>query len=343
MIRLPLVTIRQTMEHYRNRFRHQVVVLLYHRVVDLPSDPQLLAVSPHNFAEHLEILNQRAQPLTLNDLNLAIQSNKLPRRGVVITFDDGYADNLQQAKPLLEHHGIPATVFIAVGQMGLQQEFWWDELERILLQPGTLPPSLSLTGNGAGFHWEIGEQREYSAEDFRRYRAWHVEQSEDPTCRHRLYRALYEFLHGLAPGARQCAIEELQRWAAQSSLGRPSHRALTAEQIVQLEKGDIIETGAHTMTHAALGSLTLEGQHEEIVRSKTCLEEIVGHPITSFAYPHGSYSEDTVSLLQQAGFTHACSSETAVVRHDVDSFRLPRLGVRNWDGEQFNRWLNGWL
>ena len=63
----------------------------------------------------------------------------------MITFDDGYADVLHHAKPLLERHSVPATVFVATGAIGQRREFWWDELGGLFLQPGTLPEELELT------------------------------------------------------------------------------------------------------------------------------------------------------------------------------------------------------
>ena len=70
---------------------------------------------------------------------MAVSGGDVPSAGVVVTFDDGYADNFHNAKPLLERYEIPATVFVTTGYLQDQREFWWDELERILLQPGTLP------------------------------------------------------------------------------------------------------------------------------------------------------------------------------------------------------------
>jgi peptidoglycan/xylan/chitin deacetylase (PgdA/CDA1 family) len=81
---------------------------------------------------------------------------------VVITFDDGYADNLHNAKPLLERYDIPATVFVTTGHIGHEREFWGDELDRLLLQPSTLPELLGLSINGSPYQWELGEVAHYT-------------------------------------------------------------------------------------------------------------------------------------------------------------------------------------
>jgi hypothetical protein len=50
-----------------------------------------------------------------------------------VTFDDGYADNLLNGKPILTRYGIPATLFLATGTIGSSSEYWWDELARLIL------------------------------------------------------------------------------------------------------------------------------------------------------------------------------------------------------------------
>src|SRR5439155_1180311 len=78
------------------------VVLLYHRIAHATSDPQLLCVKPEHFAQHVEVVAESYQPVRLRDLVAALRAGELPSRAVAITFDDGYADNLAAAKPVLE-------------------------------------------------------------------------------------------------------------------------------------------------------------------------------------------------------------------------------------------------
>jgi peptidoglycan/xylan/chitin deacetylase (PgdA/CDA1 family) len=111
--------------------RGAIAILLYHRVAELESDPQRLAVTPAHFEEHLRVLRGTCTPIELADVPRLLRAARLPKRPVAITFDDGYRDNLHEAKPLLERDGVPATVFVASGYVGREREFWWDELDRL--------------------------------------------------------------------------------------------------------------------------------------------------------------------------------------------------------------------
>ena len=111
------------------RLRHAVIpgglILVYHRVVELPSVNQSpLSVTTEAFASHLEVLRKHAYPMKLSAFIHALRAGTLPPRAVVVTFDDGYANNLFQAKPLLERFDIPATVFVTSGLLGTHREFW---------------------------------------------------------------------------------------------------------------------------------------------------------------------------------------------------------------------------
>src|SRR5690242_19657355 len=98
-----------------NRFRSSALILLYHRVADLATDPFEQAISPRRFEEHLEVLVRRAQPVGLTELLKRLSTGKIAQRSAVVTFDDGYADNLHAAAPILQKHGVPATFFLSTG------------------------------------------------------------------------------------------------------------------------------------------------------------------------------------------------------------------------------------
>ena len=305
------------------------------------ADPRL-CVTPSRFAEHLEVLRQYARPTRLQQLSQALSHKSLPDRSVVVTFDDGYADNLHNAKPLLERYGIPATVFVITGYIGREREFWWDELDRLFLQPGTLPAKLDLSVNGNTYHWQLDEAENYSEETPRRQRRWRPGE-EAHSSYFSLHASLWKLLRIMAEGERQWALHELRKWVGANEVVRPSHRPLSSEEVVALNQGGLVEVGAHTVTHPALRRLSPHLQRDEILGSKTRLEEILDRPVTSFSYPYGVLSTQTADIVRETGFSCAFSTVADIVRLSSDRFQLPRFEVQDWDGDQFAGQLSRWL
>lgn len=326
------------------RDRTESVVLAYHRVADLPTDPQRLAVSPSHFAEQLQVIRELASVARLNDALDAVRPPESAPR-VAITFDDGYRDNLLNAKPLLEQHDVPATVFIAAGYVRSRREPWWDELERIFLGPGTLPYRLELCLPGRKVRADLGRWRQYTADDAARHRRWTVEDKEFPTDRHRVYLDLHRRLRDVATTHREQALADLRTWSANGA-DRPSHQVVAARELTALTEGGIVEIGAHTMTHPVLSRLPAEETVAEIRDSRIQLEEMVGGPIRDFSYPYGGkrdYDRATVAAVHRTGFRAACSNFPGGVGPNTNRYEVPRFLVRDWDGDHFACELSSWL
>jgi peptidoglycan/xylan/chitin deacetylase (PgdA/CDA1 family) len=336
--------LQQTTRRLRRRWGRRSIILLYHRIADLSADPWSLAVTPSHFAEHLEVLNRKYHTVALQQIVSMQRSDRSPHRSVSVTFDDGYADLLHNARPLLDRYGIPATVFVPAGMIGSKQEFWWDELERLLLQPGVLPGELRLNIQEQAYVWSLDESALYSQDSAEQYRYWKAWQPA-PTARHALYYSLWKQLQRLPSDQRQTVLNELRVWSGAGAVGRPTHRTLSYEELRALSAGGLVDIGAHTVTHPVLAALSMADQRTEIQQSKVQLEEIVGQPVTTFAYPYGKlhdYTKETVSLLRQAGFTCACLNVDGVVRRAADPYALPRIFVPDCDGETFARLLSEW-
>lgn len=343
-MRVPgLRTLRRAGGKIRRRLTPRALILLYHRVAEEGSDPWQLAVTPRHFEEHLQVLREYGRPSPLQKLSRAVRDGGVPNRAVVVTFDDGYADNLLNAKPLLEKHDVPATVFVATGYSGQDREFWWDELDRLFLQPGRLPPELRLRVNGQEHFWELGDTSDYDEGSHRRDLRWRAWQEAEPTPRHSVYRSLWQLMHPMSDGERRQIRSELLAWAGSTGSARPTHRSLTLDEISELARGGLVEVGCHTVTHPQLSALDADSQRREIDESKARLEEILGRPVTSFAYPYGrecDYSFETVGLVRGAGFDCACTTSVGTVGRGADPFRLPRVQVEDMDGEAFARLLS---
>jgi peptidoglycan/xylan/chitin deacetylase (PgdA/CDA1 family) len=314
------------------------LILLYHRIEDLPSDPQLLCVRRDHFAEHLAVLRDFFTPVSLST---AVESARRTAadRHVAVTFDDGYADNLHNAKPLLQEYGVPATVFVTSDYVDSGREFWWDELERILLEPGILPEVLKVQLNQSVITWALEDHATYVTQSRSDHREWTLRESEDPTIRHTIYRDLLSLLRDQPDSARQAVLAQLRSTAQIQEEARPTHRPLTAAELRSLD-GDLVEIGAHTQTHPVLAGLPITEQWREIAGGARQLRERIGRRPSAFAYPygwHGEYTRATVALVRSLGFKRACSAFPPWHARFHSRFELPRVVVHDCDGDTFAR------
>jgi peptidoglycan/xylan/chitin deacetylase (PgdA/CDA1 family) len=328
------------------RFFPRAAILAYHRVAELPSDPQLLAVTPENFEKHLQIIRQHFTILSPEQLCKALEGGDLPARAVVVTFDDGYADNLYAAKPLLERYEVPATIFVTTGYIGREREFYWDELEGLLLQPGTLPRELRLRIKGKIFAWDLGEAAQYPEETWEKHRHWNLLHKSIPGPRQQIYQRLQNVLRPLADSERDQVLAELWDWKGEKPYGRHSHGILSEDEVTRLGAGGLVSIGSHTANHLLLSSAARAEGIKEILESKATLEQILEHPVTGFSYPYGTwtaYTKKTVDIIREAGYEWACAAFPGVVAKKTDRWQLPRFLVRNWDGKEFRKHLDRWV
>ena len=329
-----------------NLFAPRAIILLYHRVTELSSDPQLLCVSRRHFAEHLEVIRKLSCPTPLRAVGSARPRRSTRRCRVIVTFDDGYADNLYNARALLERYEVPATVFVATAYIGSEREFWQDELEKIFLQPGTLPELFRMRINGISYEQELGEVARYREDAYERHCGWNISRRDNPTVRHKLYRFLVTLLQHLPEKQPQEILTGLLLWARLEPASRRSHRTLSQAELLELADGGLVEIGSHTVNHPMLSMLPITAQRDEIAQSKARLEEILGKRIDSFAYPYGGrsdYDSDAVTAVREAGFTRACANYGGPLHSDTDVWQLPRFLVRNWNGDEFGHRLREWL
>jgi peptidoglycan/xylan/chitin deacetylase (PgdA/CDA1 family) len=320
-------------------------VLIYHRVADLARDPQRLAVTPAHFEEQMAALAKSYTVIALHELIEGLKHRRVQKQAVVVTFDDGYADNLRAAAPVLAAHKVPATVFVSSGNMGSEREMWWDEVDRLVLSPGVLPETFTLTAEDETLSANLGADAEYSHARALTDAGWDVTQPAG-NGRQRAYADACEFIRPLVPAAREDVLAQLRAIADASDTGRETHRTLTRDEVAALDALENIEVGGHTVNHPVLSALSADEQQIEIDADKRELEMVCGHELRTFSYPYGglnAYTEASVAFVGEVGYEGACANHSGVVKPWTDPFRLPRLSVGDWDGATFEAKLKGWF
>jgi peptidoglycan/xylan/chitin deacetylase (PgdA/CDA1 family) len=321
---------------------HEALILIYHRVAECESDPWSVCLSPRRFAEHLEVMRRHATPTRLRDLAGILRAGSAFDRNVVVTFDEGYVDNLNFAIPTLVRLGFPATIFVSTSFVGDTREMWWDELERIFLRPGTLPELVTFSVGPQTYEWTLGDSALYPPEVWREHLDWRYPQ-EPPTPRHSVVASLQDLFMPLQDASRQATLDELRAWAGIGRDGRPSHRLFTVAELNELDGTGLVEIGAHSVSYSSLADLSPDSMRESVLRSRSDLEAMLGHPPASFAYPLGDYTPEAAAAVEEAGFVCACAATQTYVGRASDPYRLPRVDAHKLTAEELERELLRWF
>ncbi len=291
------------------RQRVRAVILRYHAITDdhreVPYAAPEICMPVAAFRLQMAFVRRAYRVVPLDVLVEAVRrGGPLPPRALVITFDDGYADNHRLAFPVLSALGMPATVYVATGSIGGATPFWVSAVRAIVL--ASPADGLELPGRG---RVPLGGPRERAA----------------------LARALARELVPLDAQARTAVLE---RTAAQAGVDLHALLAgtmLTRSQIRELHAAGWT-IGAHTVTHSNLALVPPSVAEAEIRQSRGTLEAVVSASVEHFCYPntggaHPYFAPAVGEVLRHAGFASAVTSQPGAIVPGADRFLLPRLGV----------------
>ncbi len=297
--------------------RDSTLILCYHRIAEGVEDPFRLCVHPENFAAHLEELTRSREPCSLSSL-----STPSSRPRVVVTFDDGYNDNLGNALPIAEAKGVPITVFVTSGMLGDKNGFWWDRLAALLRSRPKGANEISLPIGTSTVSIPIG------ARGFRADLA-----------------AVHSHLVPLPIPEIERALDSMAaQWSAPST-APPDARALTPDECLELAEAESVTIGAHTVDHVRLRGRAGEDQLRTITDSKKELEQLLNREVSHFAYPFGrfgDFDDGSVDAVRLAGFETACTTLPGTTTALTDRHLLPRRLVMNWGRLRFRAQLQRW-
>lgn len=281
-----------------------LTVLTYHRIAERGHDPDdldpaLVSATPEEFERHVAWLASHATPLSLDDL-LAVQAGagRLPRRSVLVSFDDAYEDFAETAWPLLRAHGVPATLFVATAYPGHEGHgFWWDRLHRALARTDWRDPLTT----------PVGPLLLASAAD-----------------RERTHRALVALIHALPHDDATYFLEHILELVGDAA---PVCPVLSWDELRELARAGV-GVAPHTRTHARLDRVSDQRARDEIAGSRADLQRELGHCPRAFAFPAGGHDERSAELL--AGEDFAIGLTTRRGPNDLrrpDWLRLKRSNV----------------
>jgi peptidoglycan/xylan/chitin deacetylase (PgdA/CDA1 family) len=298
--------------------RSGVAIIMYHSVMNDPSSAIMtlgdIVHSTEVFRGQMEVIARHFHAVSLEHVLLFLKGEKpLPRRAVVVTFDDGYADNYYAANEILRPLGIPGVFYVTVDCVDRQRPPWPSLLRYAFLnskREGWTEPDGSM--------WALSStQSRLQALD----RATEHCSKLSGRPQDRFVDALQQQLETEPPPLSQ---RLMMTWDEVRRLARNGHTV-----------------GSHTMTHPNMAYIAESDARTELAESKRRLEQELAAPIVHFSYPCPAldphWVDRTVSTSRQIGYLTAVTTNGGIVRREDDPLSLHRIRpTKTVDGLRWN-------
>lgn len=295
---------------YRKSFPRSGIIniLAYHRVLDIgtneyPFDENIISASVGQFDRQMAYVRANFDVLNFSELFHALQAGSLPKRPLIITFDDGYRDNYLYAYPILKRHGLSATFFLTTGYIGRKETFWFEKVAYWI--KNTKKKSFSL-----------------KADDEHKY---YIRNN-----RNELVSSIQTLLKNINETIHEDLIGQLESQLETSITDSMPVRTLSWEEVREMSKGGI-EFGSHSVSHLNLAVISKPRLREEIYGSKATIEKEVGVQVLTIAYPFGgphTYNPNVQEVTKNAGYIFGVTNVEGIgLIPALDRFALRRIAI----------------
>jgi peptidoglycan/xylan/chitin deacetylase (PgdA/CDA1 family) len=282
-----------------------LAILRYHAICERNAGyaEPAICVTPAAFETHVRYLTRHYRVLPLDEAVSHLGSGRtLPPNSVVLTFDDGYADNLAAAR-ILNKHGATATFYLTAGCLAGGAPFWPAEVRYVVDALARRQPRVRLASEPIDLDVSTPAGRLAAVRDLTR-----------------LYKS------------RTIAARDRVRDELRAAAGDPAIPTvmLTWDQVREMQSLGM-SLGAHTVTHPNLPSAGAAVAAREIAGSKARIEQEIGVPITLFSYPNGGaeryFTPELQRIVREAGFLCATTSRNGFATRSSDPYALERVQV----------------
>jgi len=283
-------------------------ILLYHGVSSKPhkgiENFHQKHISVEDFEEQIAYLSKHYHISKMSDINQVIKESE---KNIIITFDDGFANNYYYAFPILKKYQVPATFYISTGFIETKEVFWVDKVEYLVnesplnkIKLDTLKQSFKLNS---------------------------------PSDKILMVQVIKEQLKSetnvkIARQKIESTISELESKAAvEPRYDYDDYLPMTWEQIFEMNQSEWCDIGGHTVDHTILSQLEFKEKKRQIIECKQVLERELDQTINLFSYPEGQrshYDQETIEILRQYNFISSPSAVFGFNTSQTSCFHLYR-------------------
>ncbi len=296
--------------------RHDTLaVVTYHHIVDGSAAPGDHGVHSTSLEAHLEALLRRYAPVSLEDVVDARHgARRLPRRPLLVTFDDAYRDFASVAWPIIRSRGVPAAVFVPTGYPDRPDRWlWWDRLTEAIG-----------AARGDSLATPLGSLS--------------IATPRDRQLAHRRLRD-----HGKRIGV-EASVAMTSELAESVGLAAPTNGVLGWEELRGLAR-EGVSIAPHSRSHPLLPTLSDAELEVELTGSRADVVREIGGTAPAFAVPAGAWDQRVLAATADAGYEIAFTTDRGVNDLRRDGWlRLRRVNVGDRTNAtllraQLGRWM----
>ncbi|WP_240923636.1 polysaccharide deacetylase family protein [Psychromonas sp. SA13A] len=274
-----------------------------------PLRPQ---ISPDELKRTLSILSHYYQFITAEQAIDILEGKVAPiDNALLITFDDGYRNNIDYALPIFQQFGAKPILFVVTGHLDSGLPFWFDRIDYALQQNMGELISFEYQGNKYCFDATSLSALKVSYQKFR----------DDCKCAftddidmNQLFNALSEMLESRSGKAlREICVED--DWSG----------IVSWEQLKEAVNLNLLDVGSHTVDHWRLDSLSEAQTITQLQQSKVRIEDELATQCDYFCYPNGNYNKTAIQLLKVVGYRAAFSTDVGLCQSRDDVMTLKRF------------------
>lgn len=228
---------------------------------------------------------------------------------VVLTFDDGYQNNVTHALPILQKYNAPAAFFLPTGYVDRREPFWYDRLDYALQH---LCKEQEVTFAGRNFFFRP-HQEDISRVTFTALRNM-IKSNLRPYAE--TMQEVDLIANILEGNAGRCLAEIFEN---------DHSTAIMTWDDARRAADNGITIGSHTVDHAILDQLEKTAVREQLILSKQAIEQHTGSPCSYFCYPYGNWNNRIVSLVRETGYAAAITTDKGTSKVGDELLTLHRV------------------
>ena len=286
--------------------RHEAIILWYHGVCaddftllkgyDERHIPQAL------FRKQLKFLKSCGYTFaTMTELMDTFAQGKNAEKFVVLTFDDGFRNIVDNAYPVMQKLGAKGCFYLVAGLIGTDQLLWTDHIEMFLRSSRESEFKFIFQGKPITYTINTKDLLEAAMRDIKKK------------------------LRTISDKERK---EHLRQFVLESVVSVPKEFLFASwEQIKKLDK-NVLEVGCHTQNHPNCEMLDSDEEfREELLNSKRAIENKVGYDVKHFCYPAGSFNAEVIRHVKEYGYQSAATIIPGFNNKNTDPYVLKRISI----------------